>query len=431
MNTTVASPAPGSRPATAPADGLSRPRRALAGVLLYFVVLGVGTVMLGPALPLLAARWRMPDASLGTLFLACFAGQFCGSWLATPRLRASMTLGAAAAAGGILALAFSGAATAHLALFCAGLGLGAGLTAGNVLVGTGADSTAAGVVANSRGAARSRNLALLNMSWGLGAIACPLLLGASLRIPCFHLFDSSHAEPGQVFFVGLAFAFASGAALLAWLLPRQQPPGATAETLGTHPLLETHSRIPARTLLHFGAAFMLYVGVENSLAGWLPTYAQRLAPGGSLDGRASAIALCFWICELASRGLTALLIGRVPERRFYRGCLLALIATAATLALTPRLGTAGIFAIAAAAALSLAPLYPLSVSFLLARTGNHPRVGKVFACASLGGTILPWLTGVLSTRFHSLRVGLATPAVGAALLLLLSFSLPRGKKPSQ
>ena len=95
----------------------------------------------------------------------------------------------------------------------------------------------------------------------------------------------------------------------------------------------------------------------------------------------------------------AALIKLLRERLVYRGCLAVLIATAAGLVLVPHLGTVPIFAITAVVAFSLAPLYPLAVSFLLVRTGNHPRVGQVFACASLGGTILPWLTGVLSTRF--------------------------------
>ena len=144
----------------------------MAAISGYFLVVGVATVMLGPALPLLAARWAMPDAGLGSLFMAYFAGQFCGSWLATPKLRMSLILGAIVAAFGMFLLAGASAVTAHLALFCAGLGLGAGLTAGNVLVGT-LDAGASAQESIQRGSLRSRNLALLNVAWGLGAIACP------------------------------------------------------------------------------------------------------------------------------------------------------------------------------------------------------------------------------------------------------------------
>jgi FHS family glucose/mannose:H+ symporter-like MFS transporter len=415
MATLPVDPVPASASVAQPSQPHSEPaggHRTVAVISSYFLVPGVATVMLGPALPLLAARWAMPDARLGSLFMAYFAGQFCGSWLATPKLRPSLILGAIVAALGMCLLAVANATTAHLALFLAGLGLGAGLTAGNVVVGT-LDTYIAKRDSNSSGSSRSRNLALLNVAWGLGAIACPLLLEASLHIHRFHL------QPGQIFFTSLAVALGLCAAMLALLLP---PP--TAElAIATQGV--DQPQMPWRIFVLFGATFMLYVGVENSLGGWLPTYAQRISPDAMMAGQASAIATCFWICELTSRGLTAALIKLFREQFFYRICLAALIATSAILVLVPHLGTPMIFAVTAVAAISLAPLYPLAVSFLLARTGNHPRVGKVFACASLGGTILPWLTGVLSTQFQSLRIGFVIPAVGAVLMLLLSFYMPQ------
>jgi fucose permease len=69
--------------------------------------------------------------------------------------------------------------------------------------------------------------------------------------------------------------------------------------------------------------------------------------------------------------------------------------------------------------LAIASLYPLLVSFLLARTGNHPRLGPLFAAASLGGATLPWLTGFVSTNFHGLRSGLGVPMAAAVALLML------------
>src|SRR5271170_5635131 len=123
---------------TAPLEPPRSPscRQTLRVVFFYFLIAGVATVMLGPALPLLAARWNLPDSRSGALFIVYFAGQFCGAWLATPRLRASVLLGAAASAVGLIAFAYADATTAHLALFFVGLGLGAGLAAGNVIVGT-------------------------------------------------------------------------------------------------------------------------------------------------------------------------------------------------------------------------------------------------------------------------------------------------------
>jgi fucose permease len=188
----------------------------------------------------------------------------------------------------------------------------------------------------------------------------------------------------------------------------------------------TPSRIPLPPLqvFVFGSAIFLYIGVENALGGWLPSYAIRTDP----TLRASSIAICFWVAELTGRILVTVLMTLLSEAALYRICLVLLILTQILLCATSNISPTGIIALTALAALSLAPIYPLIVSFLLARTGNHARLGALFATASFGGATLPWLTGVFSTQFHSLRTGLIVPAAGAALLLFLSSVLTA--KPS-
>jgi len=393
-------------------------RRTLAAVFLYFPVAGAATVMLGPVLPVLAARWGLSDAQLGTLFFASFIGQFCGAWFAARRLGVSLLIAAMGASLGCVMLAYVGPGAAHFALLFMGLGLGAGLTSGNVIVGT---IVAAPAGQENTSSQRSRLLALLNVSWGIGAIACPVMVAASLRL---HRFDRLWAaiglpstSGGQIFFMGLAAWFAICAVFILWLLPREMYRRSLVAT--------SDSRVPARVLWLFVATVVLYVGVENALGGWLPTYADRLAAGLAAIGPASSVALCFWIAELIGRAATAFLVKRVNEPLFYQTALAVLILATGALFLTPHLSTAGIFLLTAIAALSLAPLYPLAVSFLIARTGNDPRLGRIFASSSLGGTTLPWLTGIVSNHFQSLRIGLVIPAAGAVLMLLLSMYLPR------
>ena len=123
--------------------------------------------MLGPLLPALIQRWHIQDAQAGTLFTVSFTGQFCGAWFATRNLRASILYGSAITAAGCAAMAWVDFSLAHIALFCVGFGLGLGLTAGNVIAGTAVP------------AARARLIALLNVAWGLGAIACPVLVRMS------------------------------------------------------------------------------------------------------------------------------------------------------------------------------------------------------------------------------------------------------------
>jgi FHS family glucose/mannose:H+ symporter-like MFS transporter len=361
--------------------------------------------MLGPLLPSLIQRWHIQDAQAGTLFTANFAGQFCGAWFATRNLRASILYGSAITAAGCIALAWVGFGPAHIALFCTGLGLGAGLTAGNVIAGT------------TVPAARARLIAILNVVWGLGAIACPILVRLSSAGGIQHFFFATAAFLAITSLVAIAIPNPSSSP------SSSSSPTQPAEQFATTsspapraPSLKQRLSLPPLPLFVFGAAIFLYIGVENALGGWLPSYAVRTNP----TLHASSIALCFWVAELTGRILVTILMTLVSEAALYRICLALLILTQVILCVTADISATGIVALTFLCALSLAPIYPLIVAFLLARTGNHARLGPLFATASFGGASLPWLTGVFSTQFHSLRTGFLVPAAGAALLLFLS-----------
>jgi MFS transporter, FHS family, glucose/mannose:H+ symporter len=369
--------------------------RTLLPVFLYFLAAGVATVMLGPLLPSLIRRWQIQDAQAGTLFTASFVGQFCGAWFATRNLRMSVIYGSAMTAAGCVAMAWAGFGLAHFALFAVGLGLGAGLTAGNVIAGT--------VIPF----ARARLIAALNIAWGLGAIACPLLV------------QLSSARGPQTFFLSTA-VFVGVTSIASVAIPQlaRTTIGHRTSDSPTPQESMTRSGLPLLPLpvLLFAAAIFVYVGVENALAGWLPTYAVRSNPAL----QPSSISLYFWISELTGRVVVIALMSLIGDAVLYRLCVMILICTQIVLCTVAPISAAGVVVLTVVAALSLAPLYPLITSFLLARTGNHAKLGVLFACASLGGAVLPWLTGAVSTHFYGLRVGLLVPAAGAMLLLFLS-----------
>lgn len=370
----------------------------LGPVFFYCLTAGVATVMLGPLLPSLILHWKIQDAQAGGLFTASFIGQLLGAWFATRNLRNSVLYGAAISAAGCVAMAWVNFPAAPIALFFIGLGLGAGLAAGNVIVGT------------ALPASRARLLALFNIAWSLGAIACPVLV---------HL-SASHGV--RLFFLLTAGGFAT-ASFFAIGLPRAlQQAVVAAESSHTPPHIAAPTPpLPPMSVLAFASALFLYIGVENSLGGWLPSYAVRTNP--SLQ--ATSIAFFFWIAELIGRLLMAALSTRISEATLYRISLALLLFAEILLCAATRLTPAGMVTLAILSGLALAPLYPLIVSFMLARTGNHPRLGSLFACASLGGAVMPWLTGIFSTQFHGLRVGLIVPAAGACVLLLLAHVLTR------
>ena len=362
--------------------------RALLPIFLYFLAAGIATVMLGPLLPALMQRWQLQDAQAGTLFTASFAGQFCGAWFATRNLRSSILYGSALTAIGCAAMAWASFGMAHVALFAIGVGLGAGLTAGNVVAGTAMPS------------ARARLIAMLNVAWGAGAIACPVLARLLAARGTGHFFLAT----------ALLLAISSVASIA---IPRHAAPSASSVQTAQR---SSRLPLPPLPLILFGTAVFFYVGVENALGGWLPSYAVRTNPSIA----ASSISVYFWIAELCGRVLITILMSSVGEALLYRLCLLLLIVTQVLLCTLPNISVAGVVTLTVLGALSLAPLYPLILSFLLARATNHARLGELMATASFGGATLPWLTGVISTHFHGLRVGLLVPAAGSVLLLGLS-----------
>jgi FHS family glucose/mannose:H+ symporter-like MFS transporter len=374
--------------------------RALGPVFFYFLPAGAATVMLGPLLPSLIHRWQMQDAQAGTLFTAQFLGQLCGALVGTRNLRASVLYGAALSAAGCVAITWFSFAAAPIALFCIGLGLGAGLAAGNVIVGT------------AMPAARTRLISLLNVSWSIGAILCPMLvrLSAAGGVRLFFLLTAACLAAAALFAIAIPHGLQAPKAIGILPAPPAQIAGISRRTAAKSSLS------PLLPLVAFAAAMFLYVGVENSLGGWLPSYAIRT--NASL--RASSISFCFWMAELVGRLLIAALSLRVHEAKLYRVCLALLLFAEVALCTVAHLSPANIVALAILSGLTLAPLYPLIVAFMLAHSENHPRLGALFACASLGGAIMPWVTGIFSTHFHGLRAGLIIPATGACVLLILS-----------
>jgi fucose permease len=334
-------------------------------------------------------RWHIQDSQAGTLFTASFIGQLVGAWFATRNLRLSLLCGAALTALGTASLAWTSFSAAHIALFATGFGISSGLTAGNVFAGMATPH-------------RARALALFNVSWSLGAIACPAII---------HLCGPSNP---QAFFLIAAAIVAIGGLHVAALphsLPSNSPIPHQTSTRISAPL-------PLLPLAFFAASMLLYIGNENSLGGWLPSFAVR----NSHAIAAPTIALFYWLSELVSR-LAMSVFHRIPEAALYRASLLLLLSTQGALILIPHPSATIVLIATILNGAALGPLYPLIIAFLLARTANHPRLGRLFASASLGGATLPWLTGLVSTHFGGLRAGLLVPTAGIALMLLLSSTI--------
>jgi len=358
-----------------------------------FVVCGVVTVLPGPLLPLLAARWGLPDVQSGGFFAAEFAASTVGAIFSPWRLNRSLPSGFALLCAGVLLLAFAAtgasAATGHALALTAfaliGFGTGLSVTATNLTAG-----------ADSRG--RGRRLSTVNLWWGIGAVACPWVIAWAER--------SHHMRP-LLLVVALA-----AAAVFAALTPLLRVPSQPS------PRAQTAQSSQLGTLVFFGLFLFIYVGVENAVGGWIATYAHRFS--GFTLAAASLTVSVYWMALLAGRGITSLLLRVLPERAILLpGMALALAAVAAFV--EPHAPSTVILAVAAAG-LGFAPVFPLGVSRMLGRVSDHRHTGWVFAMCAAGGAVLPWLTGLVSTASASLRLGFAVPVAALAAILLLALA---------
>jgi len=373
-----------------------------------FVVCGILTVLPGPLLPVMAAQWGLPDVQSGAFFASIFGASTIGAIFSPHRLRRNLPTGYALMSAGAFLLTIAsqtaratlGHALALIAFALIGLGTGLSVTATNLYVGSAAEETHRGE--------RGRRLSIVNLWWGIGAVACPWLIAAT--------------EGGGWLRAFLLLA-ACGAAFMFFVLAPQLR---VAETPSLIPTRASLAR-DAGLLAFFAVLLFLYVGVENTVSGWITTYAHRFS--GLTVENAGLLVSLFWIALLAGRALGSALLRRLPERAVLLPSLtLALLAV--TILLEPH--TTGVVLIAVGlAGAGFGPVFPLGVARLLARVSDHRNTGWVFAMCAGGGAVLPWLTGLVSTRTGSLRLGFAV-AVGSVaaimVLALLENAILRGRK---
>jgi MFS transporter, FHS family, glucose/mannose:H+ symporter len=346
-----------------------------------FCLTGVGTVMLGVLLPILSRKWGLRDDAAGFLFFLEFGGSSLGAlFTGLNRLRA-MRIGYALLVLATFALIFADSHTVYAIFFVFGLGLGMAMTATSLLF------------SDRHDADRAQMLEGLNFVWSAGAMAAPLLLLPAARAG--HLL---------ALLITLLTAFLM---LLAWAILRERNNTAMVEAMETG--VQEQASIGAVTVLVSLA--VCAVGVETALSSWLTSYVHRLAPES--HGALFPVTL-FYLGVVVSRFLCSTsLLQRVGQIRALQGLLWGTAVSIA--ALVALHNAAPVNAVAALTGLCIGPLYPLALALLLQRTSR----GWIFAMAGMGAAFFPWLTGVSSAHFGSLRYGLLVPLTAAWMLALL------------
>ncbi|AFL87677.1 fucose permease [Terriglobus roseus DSM 18391] len=365
----------------------------LALLHVCMLLAGFGTVFLGPTLPVLAASAHASDSGSGLFFTAQFVGAFFGGVTTSSRLWFSLIRGSAAATFGFALLGACALLHASLlwdaaALLPLGFGVGQMLTAVNLL--------ASQRFATSRGSA----LSLVNLSWSLGAVCAPFLLGSLLP----------HVRLGALL-VCAAAIFAS-ACLASIVNARGFGPARVAMARGA-----IRRGLPKVAFVYFGFLLLLYGGVETCIGGWITTFGTRYGSGALQISALGESAL--WIGITSGRALAPLLLKVMRERTLLISTLLT--ATALTAMLSRANGAAAITLIAGLLGVALAPWFPLVLSAMLGEGAAAGEVGTIIAVSGIGAATLPLLLGTVSRASGSLRIALLVPLCGLLLLFALSF----------
>jgi fucose permease len=366
-------------------------------VLLYisFAFTGILTALPGPLLPIMLKGWILTDAQGGSIIAAQFFASMIGALFANRNLRTSLLLGLVLMAVGTFGLAVLPWPLLRIAVFCYGLGLGMTMPAINL--------TIAARYVDSRAA----SLSILNCVWGVGAISCPALVFVAQKFASTNSLLILLSVILALLFVSILKAWKQ----VTWIGPASKPE------------VESGSgrQLPLELIAFL---FFLYVGAETCIASWINIYAQRLLPGTSLLFY-SPVA-CFWAALLIGRSASPRILEWISEEGLYLISLMSALTS-----LVPILwgrSTTTVVLGATLCGLALAPVFPLLISFASASLLSKPNSGWVFACAGLGGAVLPWATGAISTAYK-LRIALVIPGAAIVVLFLSGLRLVRHTGP--
>ena len=355
-----------------------------------FVLCGLGTMLLGPILPVLAAHWQLKDSQLGLLLMAQFVGSTIGGMTISPRLERDLKVGLVTAFAGLFAFANAPSLLWSCpALLVGGFGVGRTITAINIIAG--------GRFSTNRGS----GLARLNSTWSFGALLSPLL--AAWLLPHFALRT-------------LLMVFAT-----CFLLCGFQLLSSEEDTAAMSAKAAAETPLPRRLFVYFAALIFLYGGIETCLSGWLTTYALRYGKTSLVLSEYTLVLLLFGF--VVGRALASWLLLRMADVTLQRIAIILSVMLIGALALAHQ--AVLIAVIAVLLGIALAPIFPVTFAILMGYRPPARVAGTVLATSGLGAAGLSWLMGVISTGTNSLQLALALPVAAAFALLIMTSFLPR------
>jgi fucose permease len=265
-----------------------------------YILMGAVTSLFGPLLESFAHRFHLSLPSAGVALSVYFVGATLGvlpGWLGLKRLEGRVVLMISLTA---IALGAAGASLSHswllflTSVFLIGLGFGALDIGLNTLL------------ARTPLKGRAHRLSIGNAGYGVGAVICPLII--------IGLGPKNFAT----LFAGLC--------VLALLLSVLNG-GVHAPPLRTEPLQFEITQMKAQRrpiLITFIAAFIFYVALETSAAGWMATQIHGI---GYSTSAGSLVTAGFWVGMAVGRSVGGPLYHWLAEKKIILGGLALATAT--------------------------------------------------------------------------------------------------------
>ena len=375
---------------------MSRRARLAAGAVGCLTLLAIGwTGLLIPSLiRSIEAAFGQTDAGIGIIYLvyglAYASGSFGGGPL-TERLGRRQVLGGAVLVAG-LGNAGLGLAPTWPAFLLAALTAGAG--AGCL------DGGANGLVLDVYREGRGRAMNLLHMSFSVGALAAPLVMGV--------LVDGGVAWQAVAVGTGAVVCLLATAYVVVPMPSGRRSTGSAHEGAPAASSDHVGRSLLAGALLLLGIAIAAYVASEVGVSNWLVRFLEP-AP---LTTATLALSL-YWAGLAVGRLVSSIIADRFDHLRFTIACALAMAVLVAIAVLVPLLPLS--IAAFAAAGVASGPVFPMIVAIGGERYPERSAAvgGSLTGMAVIGSTIYPPAIG-----FMSVTVGLTAAMFGNAIVAI-------------
>lgn len=374
--------------------------RSVRGVRLFtasafFCTFIIGFVdnLKGPTMPVLLKEMNFSYALGGTILLAVYLGFFAATLLTGVLADIAGHRTVLLAAAGAIFLGVVGFVTFKtfwgitMAFFTIGLGTGGFDLGGN------------SIIVDLQPEEKGRYLNLISVVHGISAMISPLLAG-------FFIARSFGWRLGYLVVLALAvimIVFAS--------LTKYPSEAGTFKEGMNFKMLGKQVIMPEMRWLYI--LMMAYVGLEMSMASWLPAFLQE-THGVSIQLSSQSVSL-FFGGLMVGRLVGSFIIHRVG---YLRGLLIA--STGGLICLTLGLsGPAGMTFFLPLSGLFFSITFPVTTAFTtdMHQDNVGSMIGLLFSFAGLGGAIGPWLIGLLIDA-AGMRAGFSLVLPYTALILV-------------